>query len=98
MLQTLVENGIKHGISTLKEGGEISISTKVKGKHLQLEIRNSGQLSTSYKNGTGFGIENTKKRLDLIFGDLSKFEIKNENSSSVLCKLTIPTYDGKNFS
>lgn len=97
MLQTLVENGIKHGISNLKEGGEIKISSKVKGKHLHLEIRNSGQLSNSYKDGSGFGIENTKKRLSLIFGDRPKFEIKNENDSSVLCKLVIPTYDGKDF-
>ncbi len=97
MLQTLVENGIKHGISNLKHGGEIQIATKVKGKHLHLEIRNSGQLKDSHKDGTGFGIENTKKRLSLIFGELSKFEIKNENSTSVLCKLTIPAYDGKNF-
>ena len=97
MLQTLVENGIKHGISTLKQGGEISITTKVRGKHLHLEIRNSGQLRTNYTTGGGFGIENTRKRLNLIFGDYSSFEIRNEEEGRVLCTLVIPTYDGKDI-
>ncbi len=98
MLQTLVENGIKHGISTLKKGGEISITSKVRGKHLHLEIRNSGQLIKLSEGGKGFGIENTKKRLDLIFGDRSSFEIKNETADIVLCTLNVPTYDGAEFS
>ncbi|MEM6734699.1 MAG: histidine kinase [Bacteroidota bacterium] len=98
MLQTLVENGIKHGISNLKEGGEISISTKVKSKHLLLKIRNSGQLSKFYDEGKGLGIENTKKRLNLIFGEAASFNIHNETTKkTVLCTLNIPTYDGKKF-
>lgn len=98
MLQTLVENGIKHGIATLKQGGEISITTKVKGKHLYLEIRNSGELSQTFASSdNGFGIENTRKRLDLIFGSAGKFEIKNEYKGTVLCSLTIPTFEGVEF-
>ena len=95
MLQTLVENGIKHGISNLKEGGEISISSKMFGKHLQLQIRNSGQLSNSFSEGKGFGIDNTRKRLNLIFGDSASFEIKNDTNKTVICTLNIPAYDGK---
>ena len=95
MLQTLVENGIKHGISNLKEGGEISISSKLSGKHLQLQIRNSGQLSNSFSEGKGFGIDNTRKRLNLIFGDSASFEIKNDTNKTVICTLNIPAYDGK---
>jgi len=97
MLQTLVENGIKHGISNLKEGGEIQISSKVKRKHLLLEIRNSGQLAKKFSEGTGFGLENTRKRLNLIFGDSAKCDIKNETEHIVLCSVSIPTYDGKDF-
>ena len=97
MLQTLVENGIKHGISTLKQGGEISITTKVKRKHLLLEIRNTGQFSSSKSKGGGFGLENTRKRLGLIFGDAVTFEIKNENKNTVLTSISIPTYEGKSF-
>jgi len=44
MFQTLVENGIKHGISKLKKGGKITINAFVKDKYLIVEIRNTGVL------------------------------------------------------
>ncbi|MEP1095039.1 MAG: histidine kinase [Cyclobacteriaceae bacterium] len=90
MLQTLVENGIKHGISNLKNGGTISIVTTVRKKHLTLEIRNTGQLSSERKNGIGLGLENTRKRLELLYHGEATFSIKNENSDTVLTKISIP--------
>ncbi len=71
MLQTLVENGIKHGVSRLKEGGKISISAEPHGSLLRITVRNSGQLQNGVTDGsgTGYGIDNTKKRLNLIYGD-----------------------------
>ncbi|SNS53624.1 Histidine kinase [Ekhidna lutea] len=91
MLQTLVENGIKHGISNLKHGGEISISTTVRRKQLHLQIRNTGQLSSSIKVEEGFGLINTRKRLALIFGEDAKFEIKNEDKTTVLTTIVLPS-------
>ncbi|MEQ6168083.1 MULTISPECIES: histidine kinase [unclassified Ekhidna] len=93
MLQTLVENGIKHGISNLKEGGEIKISTTVKRKQLHLQIRNTGQLSKEMHAHKGFGLANTRKRLELIFGSTAKFEIKNEDKNTVLTSITLPTIE-----
>ncbi|MBK8290183.1 MAG: hypothetical protein IPK96_03685 [Flammeovirgaceae bacterium] len=43
MIQTLVENGVKHGISKLTEGGLIQLKTKVENGKLNINIRNSGQ-------------------------------------------------------
>ncbi|MFK7953121.1 MAG: sensor histidine kinase [Ekhidna sp.] len=94
MMQTLVENGIKHGIANLKHGGEISIITKVKRKHLLIQIRNTGQLSDQKKVDSGLGLENTRKRLSLIFGDEATFEIKNETKNTVLTSITIPSNEG----
>ncbi len=91
MLQTLVENGIKHGISKLKEGGEIKIETKVEKSMLNIKIRNNGQLNPEkLKGSTGLGIENTKKRLKLLYGDRATFNIKNENSNTVLTEVNLP--------
>lgn len=90
MLQTLVENGIKHGISNLKHGGEISIKTVVKRKQLYLQIRNTGQLLNDISLESGFGLSNTRKRLELIFGEAARFEIKNENKKTVLTSITVP--------
>ncbi len=90
MLQTLVENGIKHGISNRKEGGRITISADVRKKHLRLEIRNTGQLSSEKKNGVGLGLENTIKRLELLYHGDASFDIKNEDPDTVLTKISIP--------
>lgn len=91
MIQTLVENGIKHGISNLVEGGLIKVNTYVDGAKLNIQIRNSGQ----YLNGVlmkhgGYGIENTRQRLRLLFGDDTSFSILNENEDFVLTDVVIP--------
>lgn len=91
MLQTLVENGIKHGISKLKDGGTIHIKTYVVNDHLHIEIRNTGIFinGTEQKN-KGLGIENTLQRLHLLYGNRADFSISNENESTVLTRLVIP--------
>ncbi len=91
MIQTLVENGIKHGISTLKNGGKISISSKVADDSLIIQIRNAGQ----YVNGKsrvvrGFGLSNTQKRLELIYGEEATFQILNETKRTVLTEIVLP--------
>lgn len=91
MIQTLVENGIKHGVSQLTKGGAISITTHINNHTLVIQIRNSGQyLNGTSKNQMGFGIKNTIKRLDLIYSDQASFSIENENSDTVLTQIVIP--------
>jgi two-component system LytT family sensor kinase len=91
MIQTLVENGIKHGIAELKGGGEISIITKVEQNSLIVQIRNSGQIKFEEKPPeSGFGLSNTRKRLELIYGDEAHFSIGNENKKTVLTEILIP--------
>ncbi len=92
MIQTLVENGIKHGISKLKEGGLIQIKTKVENDRLKIHIRNSGhyQLNGAKKTTGGLGLENTRQRLKLIYGDDASFRILTENNTFVLTEIIIP--------
>ncbi len=91
MLQTLVENGIKHGVSKLKEGGIIQLKTIVNHHQMVIQIRNSGQLAKTPKKGKrGLGINNTIQRLKLIFGEKSSLRILNENDKFVLTEITIP--------
>ena len=96
MIQTLVENGIKHGVAKRTEGGEIQLKSKLlstsNGSKLIIEIRNSGQfIEEQLKNSNGFGVSNTKHRLNLLFGDDAHFTIKNENGDTVLAEVEIPT-------
>lgn len=91
MLQTLVENGIKHGISKLKRGGQLSINTYLDMEELVVEVRNTGHYSEKQKNGIGYGIKNTEQRLNIIYGNKASFEIRNENKNTVLTLLRLPT-------
>jgi sensor histidine kinase YesM len=101
MIQTLIENGIKHGVAKRTEGGEIQLKSKVltttSGSKLKIEIRNSGHFSEDQlKNSSGFGVSNTKHRLNLLFGDEAYFTIKNENGNNVLAEIEIPVGTSQN--
>lgn len=93
MVQTLVENGIKHGISNLAAGGIVEVETQlISGEDkLAIRIRNSGKYINGVKRrGSGYGIENTKQRLRLIFGQEASFTIGNESDGIVLTEVIIP--------
>jgi len=90
MVQTLVENGIKHGISQLPEGGLLTISTRLEGDELHILITNSGQLKSLKSKDSGFGLVNTRQRLQLLYGDAAKLELYNRDSETVTTEVTIP--------
>lgn len=90
MIQTLVENGIKHGISKLTEGGIVELKTEVKNNTLFIYIRNSGQIKENTDSDTGFGIKNTLQRLQLLYGKDASLKMMNENKNRVLTELIIP--------
>jgi two-component system, LytTR family, sensor kinase len=91
MIQTLVENGVKHGISKLTEGGMIQLQAKVENDRLRISIRNSGQyFLNGHKKRGGLGLSNTTQRLKLLYGKEAHFAISNESNSFVLTELTIP--------
>lgn len=91
MIQTLAENAIKHGISKKTDGGIINISTYLNNSRLYIKIKNTGQInSEAIKVSSGFGINNTKHRLSLIYGEKALFHISNYNDKEVLAELEIP--------
>jgi LytS/YehU family sensor histidine kinase len=91
MVQTLVENGIKHGISKMTEGGYLEVMAGVVNSNLVIEIRNSGKFDEeALKNSRGFGVSNTKHRLSLLYGENASLSLINENKNTVLTKLKIP--------
>jgi two-component sensor histidine kinase len=89
MLQTLVENAIKHGISKQINGGTVKVVTDFKDDNLELSVQNTGQLNDKI-NGDGFGIKSTEDRLNLMYQGKATFSIKNLNGSMVESKVTMP--------
>ncbi|MCK9424576.1 MAG: histidine kinase [Ignavibacteriaceae bacterium] len=95
MIQTLVENGIKHGLSKLPEGGFVNVTAERENDFLKIEIENSGSVSDdAVAQAKGYGISNTKQRLHLLYGDQAKFSITNFNSH-VKVKIILPAGDSK---
>ncbi len=89
MLQTLVENAIKHGISKNLNGGVIMIISERLDHHLLLTIQNTGKLNDNIPK-EGFGIQSTASRLLLMFGNEASFDIYNLPNYMVEAKVTIP--------
>ncbi len=67
MLQTLVENAIKHGISKQMKGGMIKIISDINQNSHELLVQNTGHLN-GYSKNVGFGIASTIDRLNLLYG------------------------------
>ncbi len=89
MLQTLVENAIKHGISKHLSGGVVKIISDFKYDHHELVVQNTGHLNGSY-NADGFGLTSTQNRLHLLFGEKANFTIKEINGNTVEAKVILP--------
>lgn len=89
MLQTLVENAIKHGISKQVKGGKVEIVSDFVNNHHEIIVRNTGQLNGhDYKSG--FGISSTHNRLQLLYANKATFEIKQLDEKRVEARLILP--------
>ncbi len=93
MVQTIVENGVKHGISQLIEGGVIELKTTIQQNFLVISVRNNGQIHHPMDQliaKGGIGVKNTVKRLRLLYGEKASFEIYNDGPKHVLSLIKIP--------
>ncbi|BAX81583.1 sensor histidine kinase [Labilibaculum antarcticum] len=85
---SLVENAFKYGISYSKES-YISIHAKQDQEQLSFEIKNSVSPKSKIEKGTGVGLVNLRKQLDILFDGEQSFDIiESENEYQV--KLIIP--------
>ena len=89
MLQTLVENAIKHGISKQIRGGVVKVISDFRNEFHELIVQNTGQLNGGV-NADGFGLSSTTNRLSLLYGRKAKFEIRQINGSLVEARVLIP--------
>ncbi|MBB1192826.1 histidine kinase, partial [Flavobacterium sp. SOK18b] len=88
IIQMLIENAIKHGISRLKHGGILLLKIKKENTDLHIQVNNTGQLSQQ-KGTTQLGLKNIQRRLQLIYGESATFSL-NEVENEVIAKITLP--------
>lgn len=92
MVQTLVENAIKHGISRLMNGGVIKVFSDFVDNHYELRVQNTGKLvnEPQLEDGSGFGLKSTTDRLKLLFGSDAAFSIQELENDIVEAKILLP--------
>lgn len=90
LLQTLVENGIKHGISRSVKGGTIEISALSMDDIIQISVINPGHLKPGKESNEGVGLINSQNRLNLLYGKTAQIELQPLNKNQVCAIVTLP--------
>lgn len=90
LIQTLVENAVKHGIGGRTEGGEIVIRASIVKGALAMEVLNSGQLCAPNGRSTQIGLANVRERLRLLYGDHATLRLENRDTQNVAALVSIP--------
>lgn len=101
ILQPLVENAVKHGISNTKKGGEVKISARVEGQNLMLEVTDTGA-GVDKKNliesrQSRVGLNNIEQRLQSHYGKAASFEIESEIGIGTKSKIVLPITASKDL-
>ena len=90
MLQTLVENAIKHGIAELPDGGLLRIHAWTADGALLLEVENPRPEPRARRTPEGIGIANARKRLHLLFGPEATLELDLSHPARALVRVSLP--------
>lgn len=92
LLQPLAENAMKHGISRDPEARLLRIGARRERSHLVLTVYNDGPPLPRDEliEGPGIGVQNTRARLHMIYGDEARFELRDQPPRGVLARVTLP--------
>src|SRR5579871_2810813 len=97
LLQPLVENSIKHGLSRKVEGGSIHLRSRVTNSRLIIEVEDDGvgmggahlEESSSWP-GMGIGMANISERLQVLYGGTARMTIDSDEGKGTLVKIRLP--------
>ncbi|MES2105333.1 MAG: histidine kinase [Pseudomonadota bacterium] len=90
MLQTLVENAIKHGLEPKTGGGTVWILARTSGNTIAVTVADDGRGFSAEGGGTGIGLRNVRERLRLAYGAAASFSIVANFPSGVAATITVP--------
>ncbi len=92
MLPSLVENAIKHGLESQREGGHIDIAARVVGDRLLVSVKDNGRGFSPNGEvlGGGVGLSNLRERLAALYGGSASFRIEENQPKGVLATIEVP--------
>jgi sensor histidine kinase YesM len=91
MIQTLVENAIKHGLEPKPEGGHLKVAAEVVHGKLAVTVADTGVgFGKAATAGTGVGLANIRERLDLLYGKQATLSVVENQPSGTVITVTVP--------
>jgi LytS/YehU family sensor histidine kinase len=90
LLQTLVENAIKHGIAPLKEGGTLRIQAQIAGAELVVRVVNPRPAGLTPASAEGLGLRNSCERLRLLFGSRARLDLDLSEAGVATAEVRLP--------
>ena len=91
MIQSLVENAIKHGLEPKAEGGALVVSAEIVHGRLAVTIADTGLgFGKADTAGTGIGLANIRERLKLLYGDKASMVVADNQPTGTIVTLTVP--------
>lgn len=91
MLQSLVENSIKHGLEPKPEGGSLTISADVSSGRLRVTVADSGLgFANAGVSGGGVGLSNVRERLAALYGGAAKLSVEANSPSGTIVTIEVP--------
>jgi len=90
MLQTLVENAIKHGLEPKPGGGTIWILAVDKGDRVAVTVADDGFGLSSQTSGSGVGLRNVRERLHLAYGSAASLDLAANFPAGAAATLVVP--------
>jgi sensor histidine kinase YesM len=91
MIQTLVENAIKHGLEPKAEGGELLVRAEVVHGKLAVTVADTGLgFGRAPTAGTGVGLANVRERLQLLYGPKASLTVAENQPSGTRVTITVP--------
>jgi two-component system, LytTR family, sensor kinase len=90
LLQPLVENSIRHGMNQRFEA-RIEVAARQTGSALTLTVRDHGQgFSPTGESATGIGLRNTRERLNRLYRNQQRMELRNASDGGALVVIQLP--------
>src|SRR3954464_6382288 len=91
MLQSLVENAIKHGLEPKAEGGALAVNAEIVHGKLAVTVADTGVgFGRAPTAGTGTGLANIRERLKLLYGDAAELRISDNRPAGTRASIVVP--------
>jgi LytS/YehU family sensor histidine kinase len=90
MLQTLVENAIKHGLEPRTGGGTVWIRARQDDGNVSVTVADNGEGFNAKTSGTGIGLKNVRERLRLRYNGDANLNVIANFPAGVAATITVP--------